>query len=63
MSPVNPSIEPIPNPRAKPHGEVAGIVDEYGTIWDGEPGADDSIVIGDIVPRNDQETFTLYIER
>lgn len=39
-----------------------GIVDEYGTVWDGEPGASGSKRIGDLVPReNDQETATLYL--
>lgn len=39
-----------------------GIVDEYGTVWDGEPGAPGSKRIGDLVPReNDPDSATLYL--
>jgi hypothetical protein len=41
-------------------GRHVGVVDEYGTVWAGEPG--DSRVIGDLVPRDD-ETSTLYLRR
>jgi len=58
----NPSIQPVPT-QAEPHGEFVGTIDEYGTVWDGEPGATDSRVIGDIIARKDGETFALYLER
>lgn len=44
----------------EPHGELVGIVDEYGTVWDGEPGV--SNIIGDLVVRPDEETLELYLE-
>lgn len=37
-----------------------GIVDEYGTIWAGEPGASDRI--GDLIPRKDEETWEVHLE-
>jgi hypothetical protein len=45
--------------RAKPVGIFVGIADEYGTIWDGEPGV--SNIIGDIVVRADEETCEVYV--
>lgn len=43
-----------------PQGRLRGVVDEYGTIWDGEPGS--SRRIGDLVTRDDEETAWLYLE-
>lgn len=53
------SSDPDPT-RDVPRGELAGIVDEYGTVWDGEPGV--SNIIGDLVVRPDEETLELYLE-
>lgn len=44
-----------------PQGSLVGVVDEYGTVWEGEPGA--SRRIGDLVIRDDEETSWLYLER
>lgn len=38
-----------------------GIVDEYGTVWNGEPGESGSKRIGDLVPRENTETAVLYL--
>ena len=54
-------IRPVPT-QAAPRGRYVGIADEYGTIWDGEPGAEGSSVIGDITARSDGETLNVYIE-
>lgn len=53
-----PTLKREPSP---PRGELVGIMDEYGTIWSGEPGA--SEVIGDMVTRPDEETHEIYLER
>ena len=43
-------------------GRRVGVVDEYGTVWSGEPGT--SKVIGDLIPRKrDEETSYLYLRR
>lgn len=49
---------------SEPRGRLVGIVDEYGTVWSGEPGAtrDGSRPIGDLVVRDDDETGELYLE-
>lgn len=44
-----------------PQGEKIGVLDEYGTIWNGEPGSPGAQVIGDIVPRADEETYDVYL--
>ena len=46
--------------EAPPQGRLVGVVDEYGTVWAGEPG--ESRRIGDLVVRDDEETSWLYIE-
>jgi hypothetical protein len=43
-----------------PQGRLVGVVDEYGTVWAGEPG--ESKRIGDLVVRDDEETSWLYVE-
>lgn len=48
-------------PRDGPRGDLVGTVDEYGTVWDGEPGAQGSNPIGDLVMNDDGETGQLYI--
>lgn len=41
-------------------GRRVGVVDEYGTVWSGEPGV--SQIIGDLIPRKrDEETSYLYL--
>lgn len=40
-------------------GWLLGIADEYGTIWEGEPGASERI--GDLVQRGDSETFEVHL--
>jgi hypothetical protein len=52
----------VPGKWAKespPTGRCVGVVDEYGTVWDGEPGA--SRIIGDLIVREDEETSWLYL--
>jgi hypothetical protein len=44
-----------------PRGEFVGVMDEYGSIWSGEPGA--SEIIGDGVVRPDEETTAIYLRR
>lgn len=46
--------------EGEPVGRLVGVVDEYGTVWDGEPGA--SRVVGDLVVRQDEETSWLYLK-
>lgn len=50
-----------PPRTATPIGTLRGIADEYGTIWDGEPGAAGSTIIGDLVIRADEETSEVYL--
>ena len=38
---------------------VIGIADDYGTIWNGEPGSSEQI--GDLVQRGDSETFEVRV--
>lgn len=47
--------------RAEPIGVRVGIADEFGSIWDGEPGENGSKVIGDLVTRDDGETQVVYV--
>ena len=42
------------------HPILIGVADEYGTIWAGEPGA--SKRIGDLVQRDDDETFEVRLD-
>lgn len=42
-------------------GDKVGVVDEYGSVWDGEPGAQESKIIGDLVVRPDEETSDLHL--
>lgn len=46
--------------ETSPKGRLRGVVDEYGTVWDGEPGA--SNIIGDLIMRDDEETSWLYLK-
>lgn len=45
--------------EAKSGGGFIGYLDEYGTIWDGEPGASNRI--GDAIQCADEETFEIWI--
>lgn len=42
-----------------PRGSLVGTMDEYGTIWDGEPGV--SNIIGDLVSNDSDETCKVYL--
>lgn len=50
-----------PPTQAEPRGSLVGTLDEYGTVWDGEPGASD--VIGDLVSNDADETMAVYIQK
>lgn len=48
--------------ESKPRGEFVGVMDEYGTIWSGEPGT--SKVIGDAVVRpRSEETMAIFLAK
>lgn len=51
----------IHRPPPEPIGRLVGYLDEYGTIWSGEPGAVGSEAIGDLVPRSDEEVHLVYL--
>lgn len=46
---------------SEPRGQRIGVVDEYGSIWDREPGAPGSQIIGDLVPHADEETSDVFL--
>lgn len=45
--------------ESPPQGALCGVVDEYGTVWAGEPGTSEQI--GELVIRDDEETSWLYL--
>lgn len=57
---MTPEIPTIWTSETPPPGRRVGVVDEYGTVWTGEPGA--SQRIGELVMRDDEETSWLYVE-